>query len=972
MTIRLWKPASLTPMQHHARLIAAALFFLSLASAPAEEPSLRDLLRDGLYAEEVARDPEAAAKQYEQLLARFTEQRDFAASALFRLAEVRRKQDRKDDAIQLYQRLIAEFPGSATETKLARENLTALGGKLPEVKGPAADPESLEIARLESLAKTAPDIILDPDMLSVAAEKGWSRVVAYLMAAGSQPYVGNALYSAAREGYLEIVKQLMAGDAPVPADKATDAIWAAMEADRYTILEFLLQKDLKPEKKDGITALTKALLEGKMRASELLVKYKIDLDETSGGLRTGPYKPSGTALAIMIYEEKFDAADWLLAKGAKPDVAEPILNISALHYAALGKTERSFAMMQRLLEAGADPNRSASDFSVKNSTLQSREGQGRVLLAAILSEYKIEEKMRLLLKHKADPNAEFYHNNQGPSLLDILIYNTKEEEVEKCLPLLIEAGAKPDKKWTQMGFQGLGDNVRDALIGKFTIPEFFKDSEIQLLINHTSHTNTHRIAVRSQEGSPPDLGAWLLANHQNYQWESSRSDDSFKYQWLIWRKTGDGVFTKQELDFSNNAAFPPLQWGDILESRLNVSGPNRPQIEYQEGLSPEIITSLRKRISFPITFEIEGKTRELTLRGDRIFFDPTKNEVPLGNLQSVVERFWQMPGGWASTTTIHVSRKGWPDVRLSYGSKEAIKFQLEAGDRVKLEISDEVRKIITLARKQTVTLKVDRYPFSKFFGKHDDDEPVAASIPTLIQILTEAQCPPCINWSELVTIKSLGAAKFAELYEFFDGFTLLPYPDLSSIRIRRLQEDGSEKVIEVNLSKVIAAATDQTTTEEARKADVMLQIGDVVEVSLIKENLDKPWKGLSRQEEAFFAKALSGRVQVTDQEGNLSVRDLVFKAPDFIETKHGWIPMPPETGMPSSRGWWLEKGTTMDIKRGEIQAAKDQSSYDVFLRDGDEISKSRDSRVRLPRAAVIPPQPQMQPRARVVPPPPSR
>ena len=100
--------------------LAAACLSLATVTARAEEPPVRDLLRDGLYAEEVTRDPGAAAKNYEQVLARYSEQRAFAASALFRLAEVRRKQDRKDDAIQLYQRLLAEFPNAETEAKPPR------------------------------------------------------------------------------------------------------------------------------------------------------------------------------------------------------------------------------------------------------------------------------------------------------------------------------------------------------------------------------------------------------------------------------------------------------------------------------------------------------------------------------------------------------------------------------------------------------------------------------------------------------------------------------------------------------------------------------------------------------------------------------------------------------------------------------------------------------------------------------------
>ena len=259
----------------------------------AEEPALHDLLRDALYTEEVTRDTEKAARQYEALLARHDAQKTFAASALFRLAEVRRKQDRKDDAIQLYQRLLTEFPNADAETKLARENLAALGGKPLETKGPAADAESLEIARLEGLAKSAPDIILDPKTLEQAADKGWPRVVAHLLTAGSRPYAGDALRIAAEKGYLEIVRHLTASETPVPADVATAGIQAAIKFNRYTILEFLLQRGFKPgemtgkyEGYYGSNALCYALLTGSPKCAEILLKHDADLDATSGGGRS--------------------------------------------------------------------------------------------------------------------------------------------------------------------------------------------------------------------------------------------------------------------------------------------------------------------------------------------------------------------------------------------------------------------------------------------------------------------------------------------------------------------------------------------------------------------------------------------------------------------------------------------------------------------------------------------------------------
>ncbi len=268
--------------------ITAVCGMLCIVHARPDEPPLRDLLRDGLFAEEVTRDPEAAAKQYGQLLTRFSEQRDFAASALFRLAEVRRKQDRKEDAVKLYQRLLTGFPGAVAETKLARENLAALGGEIPDSGVSALDDESKEIARLESLAKTAPDIILDPKMLDQAAEKGWSKVVRYLLASGSQPHSGSALETAAWKGYLDIVKQLIARDEKVPQASATAAIRGAIRGNRYSILDFLLVQGLKPgmvPQGEGLTknagVLAYALLNGNTQSAEILLKHGVDIDETS-------------------------------------------------------------------------------------------------------------------------------------------------------------------------------------------------------------------------------------------------------------------------------------------------------------------------------------------------------------------------------------------------------------------------------------------------------------------------------------------------------------------------------------------------------------------------------------------------------------------------------------------------------------------------------------------------------------------
>eukprot|EP01031_Cornospumella_fuschlensis_P012792 gene12792-15637_t len=93
----------------------------------AAEPDLKNLLQTGLMAEEADGDLAKAAGAYESLIQAGEGQQKLIATGLYRLAEVRRKQDKKEEAIQLYQRLVREFAGQELLVKLAKENLTTMG-----------------------------------------------------------------------------------------------------------------------------------------------------------------------------------------------------------------------------------------------------------------------------------------------------------------------------------------------------------------------------------------------------------------------------------------------------------------------------------------------------------------------------------------------------------------------------------------------------------------------------------------------------------------------------------------------------------------------------------------------------------------------------------------------------------------------------------------------------------------------------
>jgi ankyrin repeat protein len=1046
-----------------------AMLPLLLAWSPlrADEPPLRELLRDALYAEEVARDSEKAAKQYEELLARHDAQKTFAAAALFRLAEVRRKQDRKDDAILLYQRLLAEFPNAETETRLAKENLVALGGKMPAANAVVQDAEAAELARLENLAETSPDILLDQDTLWDAVENDRSKVVKYLLARGSKPFEGEALILAAKRGNLEIVKLLTNGEVSVPEKVASDTIVAAIQYDRHTILEFLLNKGLKQGTATNsygqIPEFILAVLDDKRKGAEILLQHGADVNAMVADASGPDFKPCGTALHLVLSapDGKFDIAKWLLEKGAEPDLPDPCYGLTPLHYAAMNESPGALGIIEKLLDADADPNRRSKDRSFNHPFKRAFLMNSTPLETAIAFPGAKLEKIRLLLKHGAKPDQQgsrvagalaLMISTNDPSVSDLIEVlgtagfpmrdrellssaaqakdpeilglllkhgadpNTKDAEENSLLiyaakagdagslallvnagadvhaesangksalllassaqnpssamestKILLDAGAKPDEEWINEGFNRASYPIRRLLIERFTIPSLANDSGIVLLIDKISSMQTIRTSKPVGDTHAPSLAKWILDSQG--QIENFPTTEKLKHHWAVWRRNSSGVMVKQDIDFNAPQELPALEWGDVVTCLIEMPT-SLESYGFSKGFPREFLWSLRRHISFPITFETDGKIREIIVRGDRIFFDPTKNEVPLKPLQQVVEYFWMTPVEMETLPIIHVSRNGWPDIRLSYNSKEAEKFELEAGDRVKLEIPDQVKENLAKARRQFVTLKVEGYPFARSIGVLSEWKVVASSIPTLMQALVDIQVPwwsPV--WMESATNQTVDVANMHE-EGAFTKFTLFPHPDLASIRIRRLMENGAEEVIEVNLAKVIAASTGQTTAEEARKVDVILLPGDVVEVSLLKDRLGEPWKGFSAQEESFFAKALSGRVRVTDNEGNITVRDLIYKAPRFIESEWGWIPLPPESGIASIRGVWLIPNGTIILKRGDYQSG-DQQASGTFIQDGDEIkitSVNRPPRVRV----VLPPQPVQQPRMprpAVVPPP---
>jgi hypothetical protein len=204
---------------------------------------------------------------------------------------------------------------------------------------------------------------------------------------------------------------------------------------------------------------------------------------------------------------------------------------------------------------------------------------------------------------------------------------------------------------------------------------------------------------------------------------------------------------------------------------------------------------------------------------------------------------------------------------------------------------------------------------------------------------------------------------------------VLPHPDLAHVRIHRLNEDGSERSINVDLQKAASACDENTTSEQARKFDVDLQPGDIVELPVIESQKGKPWPGFSEVEKRLFTLALSGRIQFIDSQERI-LRDVQFVMPQVIDTGHGLITAPSQTGTSSLRAPALykpsqsyENWNVTLTRNGEDRVTPLNT---ILVRDGDilDFTRQPSGPVQPGQSPAQPPgQSSRPPRQRVVPPP---
>jgi hypothetical protein len=378
---------------------------------------------------------------------------------------------------------------------------------------------------------------------------------------------------------------------------------------------------------------------------------------------------------------------------------------------------------------------------------------------------------------------------------------------------------------------------------------------------------------------------------------------------------------------------------------------------------------LRKRISFPVAVALDGQTREFKLRGDLLTFDPTKNEAPLLTAGSLAWLLLPAPIVNASpmeTPVLTIQRKGAADLRMDLSAAAAHRYELQAGDHLILPDSKQVMPQTSTPGAGPIWLVTPGFPYRRGYWTGEDQPTQSPKLrnlpPTLLQLLTDAYFPhdepsPFLKdgldesaWPKLMAHIQTNRAP-----------AILPHPDFARLRIKRTDASGREAVLEINLTDAIRRCTDATPAAEARKDDVGLQPGDVVELPLKTDLLAQPWNGFSAEEERFFRKALGGFVTLKTGDGIIEQQEILYHQPEWRQTPHGLLPLPPKHGVASTRATVVSQRLNFTrMVRGDDRLAV----LSAFVRDGDHLFGTEGTGVRIPGP--------VEPRKPVVLPPPVR
>jgi ankyrin repeat protein len=315
-----------------------------LLTAQDEAPSSKELLRTGLFEEEVNQDHKKAEAAYRKVTERYDQERYFAGLAFFRLAEIARKSGNEEKANTLYLRVAGEF---SDQKEIAQRALAQLGDKAPLLEQPnlkllITEEEAQELKRLKKIERESPDLLdgMGKDgwyPIHTAAANGWTKALEFLMERKVQidpktsgkvksttPHLVRGpsytpLQLAVINGHLAVVDQLISYGTNtseavylVPGEDVSLPVTAPFTIRRLRGAWSPLDLSILLERKEIMTRLLKS--KNDLNSGNLQLEAVTTATEGARNRRSWQFKI--TPLILAIWMNNSEAVDALIAHGA--------------------------------------------------------------------------------------------------------------------------------------------------------------------------------------------------------------------------------------------------------------------------------------------------------------------------------------------------------------------------------------------------------------------------------------------------------------------------------------------------------------------------------------------------------------------------------------------------------------------------------------------------------------------------------
>jgi len=504
--------------------LLASLLLCVFALIPAElgaaTNDLTSALQKGLFEEEANHNLDAAAQAYQSVSAQFDKDRKLAATAIFRLGEVYRKQGKTNEATAQYERIVREFSDQQTLVTLSRQNLAAMratsktppDGLAPEnlPPGGSATVESLTTelavlkAQLEQASKET-NALLVARLFSIPLaevnsfgdlnKEALPRLLAYqelrvrsLESAIAQTLsqigtnvsgAGVSVTTDDEEKEIRRIQEMIKNSPDLINTPATEGLTPLGNAARHgqlRVAKFLIEAGAKVDQRAGVLApIHIAATEGHKAMVELLLARGADVNARDEVGRTPLHRAAQNGFQAV--------AEVLLANKAE---VNPITSKqeTPLHLAAA----RGYAeLVQALISKGAD--------------LDPKDSSGRTPLSWSATQGH-SEIVKALLAAKAKPDIE---DNAGRTPLSYAAGNGHLDSVK----VLLEAKADPNTGRTVLPLHA-------AIHGKhLAIVEALLDAGADANRNSTVNWNVNTRGVGNNQGSPWPIAPLFAALNDN-------------------------------------------------------------------------------------------------------------------------------------------------------------------------------------------------------------------------------------------------------------------------------------------------------------------------------------------------------------------------------------------------------------------------------------------------------------------------